>query len=75
MADGFTSSTKSIDEFAELLALNTKNEMNEFKKIHNEEISRKEPLIESNKYLSKNDVYEIFKVEYSFFFFININLK
>jgi hypothetical protein len=68
MADGFTSSTRSIDEFAELIALKTRNEMDDFSKVNNnnEGISRKEPLIESHKYLSKNDVYEIFKVDYSF---------
>lgn len=56
--------TNSIDEINELISLNTKNEMNEFKNLKNDQIkSHKDPLIESNKYLSKNDVYELFKVK------------
>lgn len=66
MVDSFQNSTKSIDEFAELLASNTKMELDEHNKL-NQIKSHKDPLIESNKYLSKNDVYEIFKVRRAIF--------
>ena len=81
MANSYTSSTRSIDEFAELIASKTKSEMDEFSSAKRPElISRKDPLAESIKYLSKNDVYELFKVEQRFRIYIstltlNVNKK
>jgi hypothetical protein len=56
-------SQSSANQVSDIIKENTTNEMEEVKNERNLEILvHKDQLVESTKYLSKKDVYEIFKV-------------
>jgi hypothetical protein len=55
--------SKSINEVSDIISKNTTFEMEMHKNTKNHEIKvHKNPLHEANKYLCKNDVYDLFRV-------------
>ena len=64
---------KSINEVCNIINQNTTLEMEMHKNAKNHEIKvHKDPLHEANRYLCKNDVYDLFKVYICVFFVENL---